>query len=233
MKIFALNLSLEFISKSQHHNYAFECISLEELMGELFKGSNFKQQKFYVEAIDSEEFISHVFDMQKNELWRDLELSICFVFKSPDQVENFWDHFQDLFKLVDAAGGLVENEKGEYLMIFNRNRWTLPKGHVEWQEPIKEAAIREVREETGIKEVSILGEMPKTFHTFRKKKKWILKTTHWFNMQASSKEELIAEAEENIEDVRWMSKEDWLKVADDSYPLTRDLFVQEFTKSLI
>ncbi|MEM6800290.1 MAG: NUDIX domain-containing protein [Bacteroidota bacterium] len=233
MKIFALNLSLEFISKSQNHNYAFECISLEELMGELFKGSNFKQQKLYVEAADSEEFISHVFDIQKNELWRDLELSICFVFKSQDQLENFWDHFQDLFKHVDAAGGLVENEKGEYLMIFNRNKWTLPKGHVEWQEPIEEAAIREVKEETGIKEVHIMKKMPPTYHTFRKKRKWILKTTYWYNMQASSKEELIAEAEENIEDVKWMSKEDWLKVADSSYPLTRDLFVQEFTKSLI
>lgn len=233
MKIFALNLSLEFLSQESQRNYNFELISLEDLMGILFKGTEFSNQKLYVKGENSEEFIQHVFEIQKNKVWRDMELSISFVFKSKEQQESFWEDFKDQFKSVDAAGGLVQNEKEEYLMIYNRNRWTLPKGHVEWQEPIEEAAVREVLEETGLKEVELKEQMPETFHTFKKKKKWILKTTFWYKMYASSDQELTPETAEDIEDVKWMSKEEWMNVANKSYPLTRDLFVNEFTKSLI
>ncbi|MEM8889930.1 MAG: NUDIX domain-containing protein [Bacteroidota bacterium] len=233
MKIFALNLSIEFLNIEGQRNYNYELMSLEDLMGILFKGTEFRNQKLYVKGENSEEFIQHVFEIQKNKVWRDMELSISFVFKSKEQQESFWEDFKDQFKSVDAAGGLVQNEHGEYLMIYNRNRWTLPKGHVEWQEPIEEAAVREVLEETGLKEVELREQMPETFHTFKKKKKWILKTTFWYKMHASSEQELIPEAAEDIEDVKWMSKEEWMSVAEKSYPLTRDLFVNEFTKSLI
>ncbi|MEL6253838.1 MAG: NUDIX domain-containing protein [Bacteroidota bacterium] len=233
MKIFALNLSIEFLNPESQRNYNFELISLEDLMGILFKGTEFNDQKLYVKGEYSEEFIQHVFEIQKNKVWRDMELNISFVFKSKEQQESFWEDFKELFKSVDAAGGLVQNERDEYLMIYNRKKWTLPKGHVEWQEPIEAAAEREVLEETGLKEVELREQMPETFHTFKKKKRWIMKTTFWYKMYASSDQKLTPETEEDIEDVKWMSKEEWMKVAADSYPLTRDLFVREFTKSLI
>ncbi|HXT19293.1 MAG TPA: NUDIX domain-containing protein, partial [Thermoanaerobaculia bacterium] len=49
-----------------------------------------------------------------------------------------------------SAGGLVVRG-GEVLLIAPRaGRWQLPKGHVEPGEAPTEAAVREVREETGV-----------------------------------------------------------------------------------
>ncbi|MBO5844060.1 MAG: NUDIX domain-containing protein, partial [Bacteroidales bacterium] len=49
---------------------------------------------------------------------------------------------------VPAAGGLVQNEKGEYLFIFRNNHLDLPKGHKEEGENLEVTAVREVEEET-------------------------------------------------------------------------------------
>ncbi len=43
---------------------------------------------------------------------------------------------------VEAAGGLVLNEKGEVLMIFRRGSWDLPKGKIDPNESVETAAIR-------------------------------------------------------------------------------------------
>lgn len=232
MKIFALNLCLSFEVIDQKKNYEFPTMSFEELMGHLFKGSDLEGRVFYVDAAAEDNIMEHVFDLQSNEVFRGFDIKVDFLFKSPNKLEDFLYDFRDMFSQTDAAGGLVVNEKGDYLCIYNRNKWTLPKGHVEWREPIEDAAIREVQEETGLEEVSIQHPMQPTYHTFRRKRKWVLKTTHWYRMQASSEAALVPQAEENIEDVRWLSKEDWLAVAPDSYPLVRHLFETEFAKSL-
>lgn len=233
MKIFALQLCTEFSVKPLHQNYEFPLISYADLMGYLFKGTNFPDQQFYVQAEKGEAFQQNVFDLTTNDVWRELELNIHFLFDKQKELDLFLEGYIDLYKGKDAAGGLVVNEKNEYLCIFNRNRWTLPKGGVEWLEPIKDAAIREVMEETGLEKVEVTGDMKETYHTFRRRKKWVLKTTYWFRMSAPSDASLEPQAEENIEDVRWMSHEDWLNVASDTYPLVRHIFEEEFARSLI
>ncbi|MFM8758223.1 MAG: NUDIX domain-containing protein, partial [Methylophilaceae bacterium] len=47
-------------------------------------------------------------------------------------------------KTLIAAGGLVENELGQVLMIFRRGKWDLPKGKLDPNESIDECALREV-----------------------------------------------------------------------------------------
>lgn len=232
MKIFALNLCLSFEVIDQQKNYEFPRISFEDLMGHLFKGSELEGKIFYVEASKEENILQHVFDLQANDVFRDFDVNVVFLFKSSSQLDEFLASFKDMFSQTDAAGGLVVNEKEEYLCIFNRNKWTLPKGGVEWLEPIEEAAVREVKEETGLEEVEILHQIQPTYHTFRRKRKWVLKTTHWFRMKASSDAELIPQAEENIEDAKWLSKDQWLELSLQSYPLVRHLFETEFAKSL-
>lgn len=232
MKLFALNLSLEFVSPNTDLNYRYEPIKLKKLKKLFPDKLEFEHQQFYVPGKSSDTFVRKVFKLQSDEDWRETPLSIRFIFPDEFEKEKFLGKFIPMFKQVDAAGGLVQNEKGEYLCIFNRNRWTLPKGHVEENEEISVAALREVQEETGLAEVFLQDEMPKTFHTFKKKKKWILKITYWYKMKASSQQILEPQAEEHIEAVAWMSKEKWLSVAAQSYPLTRDLFVTEFTQRL-
>ena len=52
------------------------------------------------------------------------------------------------FKEVNAAGGLVSNRRGDFLLIKRDGLWDLPKGHQEAGEDIRVTAIREVQEET-------------------------------------------------------------------------------------
>ena len=54
------------------------------------------------------------------------------------------------FKEVNAAGGLVSNRRGDYLLIRRDGLWDLPKGHQESGEDIRITAVREVQEETGV-----------------------------------------------------------------------------------
>ncbi len=227
MKIFAYNLCLEFVSKGEGQNYEFSLISFADLMGHLFKGMDFDDQVFYVEARHEEVFLQEVFELQTNDIWRGLRVTIKLVFPSSRVKEDFLDDFLDMFKHKDAAGGLVENEKGEYLYIYSRSRWSLPKGGVEWREEVEAAALREVQEEAGLIEVEVLHPLLKTYHTFRRKRYWVLKITHWYKMKASSEEVLVPQKEEGITDINWFSQDQLLEIQKETYPLIREILLSE------
>ncbi len=138
---------------------------------------------------------------------------------SPDEV---WIEFQKHFRLIEAAGGVVKNFKSETLMIFRNDKWDLPKGKIEKNEQIEAAALREVEEECGIKNISIAKPLPTTFHTYILKGKHILKKTYWFVMDYSgTNEKLVPQIEEGITEVKWMTSSDIKKVAENTYPLIR------------
>lgn len=60
-------------------------------------------------------------------------------------------------KRTRSAGGVVVNTDGMVLVINqNRNSWSLPKGHLEEGEDEEAAARREVREESGVKELELV-----------------------------------------------------------------------------
>ena len=59
------------------------------------------------------------------------------------------------FKEVNAAGGLVSNRRGDFLLISRNGLWDLPKGHQEAGEDIEICAMREVQEETGVLSFSL------------------------------------------------------------------------------
>ena len=59
------------------------------------------------------------------------------------------EDFQGLYKIIEAAGGVVFNEKNEILMIYRLKTWDLPKGKIEKGETPADAAFREVCEETN------------------------------------------------------------------------------------
>ncbi len=64
-----------------------------------------------------------------------------------------------------SAGGVVyrKNEQGklEILLIRVKTRWSFPKGNIEKGEPRDQAALREVKEETGVDAeiINYLGEV--------------------------------------------------------------------------
>ena len=56
--------------------------------------------------------------------------------------EEFVNYF-GTYKSINAAGGLVENGNGEYLMIKRKGYWDLPKGKIEKGENDEDGALRE------------------------------------------------------------------------------------------
>lgn len=119
---------------------------------------------------------------------------------------------------IEAAGGLVKNEKDEFLFIYRAGKWDLPKGKLEKKEITSQGAKREVEEECGIYVSEVLEEIPSTFHVYELQNKIILKQTYWFKMTANSNQKLIPQLDEGITDVRWIAVNDFGMVYDNTYP---------------
>ena len=119
--------------------------------------------------------------------------------------EKLVEDFNSLYKMIEAAGGIVFNEYNEILMIYRLGYWDLPKGKIDKGENHEDAAIREVGEETGIKQIELGALLTETYHTYKNEKgKRILKRTYWYLMK-TRKQELIPQTEENIEIAEWIS----------------------------
>ena len=88
--------------------------------------------------------------------------------------ESTFREFSNGYTLVEAAGGLVKNNSGEYLFIYRRGKWDLPKGKKDGNETPKETALREVREECGLADLQIIQNLPETYHSYPEKGKNIL-----------------------------------------------------------
>tara|TARA_B100001287_G_scaffold180164_1_gene151906 strand:+ start:1274 stop:1879 length:606 start_codon:yes stop_codon:yes gene_type:complete len=120
---------------------------------------------------------------------------------------KLWYYFLNMFKLIEAAGGLVLNLKtNKYLLIFRNEKWDLPKGRINKNEEVKNAAIREVEEETGVENLSIIKPINTTYHIFKKNRKYRLKKTFWYLMETDYSGELTPETKEGIERAVWVDK---------------------------
>ncbi len=108
------------------------------------------------------------------------------------------------FKLVEAAGGIVENEKGQILLMKRLGRWDLPKGKAKKNESMEDCAIREIEEETGAKQLTITKHFMETYHTYYRNEKWQIKHTHWFLLTCKDGNHLVPQQEEDIEEVIWV-----------------------------
>lgn len=128
-----------------------------------------------------------------------------------------WRKFNTNYKLVEAAGGLVQNQQGNWLFIHRNSMWDLPKGKLEIGERIEDCAVREVAEECGIEEPTIVRKLATTYHTYTLKGKRILKPTYWFLMKSADSSQLVPQTEEGITEVRWVSTQDALELATDSF----------------
>ena len=110
------------------------------------------------------------------------------------------------YTIIEAGGGIVENEFGEILMIFRRDKWDFPKGKAEPDETHEQTALREVEDETGVQQLAITEALPDTQHTYTLNGTEILKITHWYRMRAH-KQELVPQTEEDIAQALWIHKE--------------------------
>ena len=127
---------------------------------------------------------------------------------SNNPVKSF-KSFESHFIIIQAAGGIVKNNLNEIIMIYKNKTWDLPKGKVEPNESVKQTAIREVCEETGLQSVSVIDCVCSTFHIYKIKNmrnnNVILKKTTWFLMKNQNPiVDFSPQIEEGIELVTWV-----------------------------
>jgi ADP-ribose pyrophosphatase YjhB (NUDIX family) len=121
--------------------------------------------------------------------------------------------------IITAGGGIVTNELGELLMIFRRGKWDLPKGKLDKGESIEDCAIREVEEETGVRNLQLGELLLVTEHEYFDKwvKADVIKETHWFRMFVSGVPALVPQTEEDITAIEWTSLADVANRLNESY----------------
>jgi 8-oxo-dGTP pyrophosphatase MutT (NUDIX family) len=137
--------------------------------------------------------------------------------------EELMEKILDKFRLIKAAGGLFFNAQKELLFIKRLDKWDLPKGKLEKNEDIETCATREVMEETGAKNIVIDYSLADTFHTYYLNDQWIIKQTHWFTMIGDEEQQFVPQAEEDIEEVKWMDLNTINLQELDTYPAIRHI----------
>ena len=147
--------------------------------------------------------------------------SVHLFHKNKDKLLKY---FFKLIPTVIAAGGKITNSKSETLFIYRNDKWDLPKGKAEKNEQLPQTALREVKEETGIKEVSINKPLDITYHIFRRNNEYRLKVTYWFDMFSDYEGIFFPQLDEGITDVKWVKKADLEEIKINSYPNIRLLF---------
>ncbi|REC74608.1 NUDIX hydrolase [Chryseobacterium elymi] len=149
-----------------------------------------------------------------------------------ENIEEIWSEFRKLFRIIEAAGGLVSNQDGKLLFIKRLGKWDLPKGKMEKGESREESAVREIEEETGLKNVELIKFINTTYHIYIERNgEKILKCTHWFEMNFNGEDTSKPQIEEGITEVAWKNT---TQIEDEVFPSTFQnikLIVKEFWNS--
>ena len=143
------------------------------------------------------------------------EVFSCYI-QAPD-VELAWQAFKQNFPVIEAAGGVVMKNQ-EILFIYRNGKWDLPKGKLEINESVSVCAVREVEEECGISQLTIVKELATTYHTYLQAGEIVLKITYWFLMDCKDESPLVPQTEEGIELVEWKNKKAVQLALENTYP---------------
>ena len=132
-----------------------------------------------------------------------------------------------------SAGGVIFRQKAqklEVLLLKDMNdNWTFPKGIIEAGETPQTAAIREIKEETGVTNLVFHHELP-AIHYIYKRGELIDKTVYYFLFTSTIEQELVPQTEEGISELHWYSLEDAKKII--GYPQTNLSLLSEVQKLL-
>ncbi len=152
------------------------------------------------------------------------EIKLLCVPVAPDKIDTAFRQICSEFHHINAGGGLVINEKGEYLLIFRNGVWDLPKGKQEPNEDIREAALREVEEECGIIAPDMKELICITHHCYHLKGNFMLKHTYWYRMAYTNGCAPKPQKEENIQKCVWVKVEDLPQYLSNTYPSILEVF---------
>jgi len=184
------------------------------LTNEIAKETDF--QLFLLESVDIKQVIIKMFQNKIHKAY----------LYYPDEKEIL-KKVKEKIPVCKAGGGFVYNKNGDVLFIFRNGKWDLPKGGIEKGEAIAQTALREVEEETGVKDLKLSHKLQKTYHIFKRNGKFKLKITHWFEMHTTFEGTPTPQANEGIEKVAWLNPEQVKEALKNSYENIKLLFEEE------
>lgn len=116
-----------------------------------------------------------------------------------------------------SSGGIVAKKTDSGLKILlikdGYGRWTWPKGNIEKGETSQNAAIREIREEVGLKNIRLIDKIDSIKYFYRLKGKLIFKTVYLYLFEAEGNENLkVLKAE--INDAKWLAPDEAVEKID-------------------
>ncbi len=114
-----------------------------------------------------------------------------------------------------TAGGVVfrrDDNGGVEILLFQdaKDRWSIPKGHIEPGETAQQTAKREIGEEVGLTDTEVLGWLGKVHFRYRRVDKLVLMTTQIYLVRAKGDTDAI-KGEEWMKDVKWFKFHDALE----------------------
>ena len=123
-----------------------------------------------------------------------------------------------------CAGGVVFKDDKIVSLRRKNGVWLMPKGHVEPGETLEQAAVREVREETGL--VARVGApLGETEYSFTEEGTLYRKKVYWFYMEAIGGE--LRPETEMFTDIRLITSEELNLL---SFEADRQLAAKAFTR---
>jgi ADP-ribose pyrophosphatase YjhB (NUDIX family) len=110
-----------------------------------------------------------------------------------------------------TSGGVIfrRGNKGVEILLIQdaKNRWTIPKGHVEPGEEPRATAEREIREETGLREMKVLNWLGKVNFRYRRNQTLVLMTMHIYLVHATGDTNKF-KPEDWLNDVKWFPSQE-------------------------
>ena len=162
---------------------------------------------------------------------RDKEIILAFLDKNPDAFYR-----SNLIAHMTASAWIVNPARDKVLMVYHKlyDSWSWTGGHADGDEDLAYVALKEVREETGVKSAKLLsGEILSleilTVDGHEKRGEYVPSHLHMnvtYLVEADENDTLTVCEEENS-GVQWFTPEDALKAS------TEPWFVERIYKKLI